>query len=381
MYYRDCLALIHIAHIVLNFDVGGLENGVVNILNRLPSSRYRHSIICLTGYNPIFFDRIDQAKVQIYRLDKRPGKDLGYLVKLWRLLKQLRPDIVHTRNLCTLECQLAAWFGGIKHRIHGEHGWDSEAAKGDSKPANIRKLFSPLVSHYITLSREGEKYLIDKTHIQVQRISRICNGVDVDKFCPDQRTQSPKMLTIGTVGRLAEVKNQQLLIRAFARLLALNVSTPSALALVIIGEGSCRNELQSLIDELGLNEHCTLAGNRHDIPQAMQELDIYVQSSKAEGISNTILEAMASGLPIISTDVGGARELVNDQLNGIIIGNNDESQLVNALNLYVNTPEIRLLHGRASRELSEQAFSLDSMTQQYDRVYQMFSPQLSPQKL
>lgn len=373
--------MIHIAHIVFSFDVGGLENGVVNILNRLPNNIYRHSIICLTDFDPIFFDRINQAKVEIYRLDKRPGKDFGYLIRLWRLLKQLRPDIVHTRNLTTLECQLAAWFGGIKHRIHGEHGWDSEAAKCDSKPARIRKLFSPLISHYIALSREGEKYLIDKTDVQAQRISRICNGVDVDKFYPGQRTPTQTKLTIGSVGRLAEVKNQQLLIRAFARLLELRVASPSALALVIIGEGPSRSALQSLIDELKLNEYCTLAGNRHDIPQAMRELDIYVQPSKAEGISNTILEAMACGLPIITTDVGGARELVSDQLNGIIIGNNEESQLVEALSLYVTTPEIRYQHGQASRTLCEQQFSLDSMTQQYDRVYQMFFPQFSSQQL
>ena len=114
----------HIAHVLHSFATGGLENGVVNLINQLPKDEYQHSIICVTDYDKNFFQRITRNNVNIYQLNKPAGRGVKWMFDCWRLLKKLSPDICHTRNLSALEAQIPAFLAGIKHRIHGEHGWD-----------------------------------------------------------------------------------------------------------------------------------------------------------------------------------------------------------------------------------------------------------------
>ncbi|RDE24794.1 TIGR03088 family PEP-CTERM/XrtA system glycosyltransferase [Motiliproteus coralliicola] len=361
--------MLHIVHIVFSFDVGGLENGIVNLLNRLPQQRYRHSIVCLTSYNPEFAERIQAPNVDLYSLHKKPGKDPSYLLRLWCLLRKLKPGIVHSRNLATLECQAIAWLSGCRHRVHGEHGWDSDADKVADRPVKIRRLFKPLINRYIALSREGEAYLQKRVEVEHTRISRICNGVDTDRFFPSD-SRDEQRLVVGSVGRLAEVKNQALLLLAARHLLQQRPGLAERVQFEIIGDGPDFQKLQQLIEEYNLGNNCRLLGNRNDIPEAMRELDLYVQPSKAEGISNTILEAMASGLPVIATDVGGARDLLEPEQQGQLIPSDDEQALAEAIGRYADDRNLLRQHGASGRRRTEQLFSLDRMTAQYDSLYQ-----------
>ncbi len=370
---------MHICHIVYRFDIGGLENGIINILNQLPSSEYRHTLICLSDYNPDFYARITAKNVAILALNKQPGKDLGYLRRLFSLLKQHCPDVVHTRNLNTLECQAIAWSAGIPVRIHGEHGWDSQQAMNRRKPILLRKIFSPLISRYVALSAETEHYLADKVGIAPSRIERICNGVDTDRFKPMSApvTSAEKTLVIGSVGRLATVKNHQLLIKAFARLTSSYQVDHCPLRLLIAGEGPCRQPLTELIAALKLDDRVSLLGACQDVPRVMSGMDLYVQPSVAEGISNTILEAMACRLPVVTTDVGGARELVRAGYNGQLTNNDHLEQLTEALQEYIDNPQLILEHGTNSRTLAEQEFSIDKMASRYHQLYQNLASHLS----
>ena len=101
-----------VAHIIYRLDFGGLENGLVNLVNRLPANRLRHAVICLAGFNPVFRDRIKRPDVEVLSLDKRPGKDLGAIARLWRQLRRLQPAVVHTRNLGTVDMQWIAAAAG-----------------------------------------------------------------------------------------------------------------------------------------------------------------------------------------------------------------------------------------------------------------------------
>ncbi|MFO7580368.1 MAG: glycosyltransferase, partial [Nitrosomonas halophila] len=112
-----------IAHIIYHLGVGGLENGLVNLINHMPETRYRHVIICLKGYSE-FHKRLHRDDIEIIALNKREGNDLRYYGRLFKLLRQLKPAIVHTRNLATIETQLVAVAAGVKARVHGEHGRD-----------------------------------------------------------------------------------------------------------------------------------------------------------------------------------------------------------------------------------------------------------------
>lgn len=141
-----------IAHVIFRLAVGGLENGLVNLINRTP--QYRHAIVCMTDYTA-FHRRIEHDAVSLHALHKREGHDPGVFVRLWRLLRALKPDVVHTRNMSALEAQLPAWLAGVRGRVHGEHGRDMHDLDGSNRNYQwLRRAYRPLVHRYIPLSRD-----------------------------------------------------------------------------------------------------------------------------------------------------------------------------------------------------------------------------------
>jgi len=367
-----------IVHVIYHLAVGGLENGLVNVINRMPADRYRHVIISLIDYTD-FRNRIKNQDVEVYALHKRPGKDLRLYGKLWRLFHILKPDIVHTRNLATLEAQLPALLAGVPHRIHGEHGRDIEDLDGTSRKYQLlRRLFRPLIHRYIALSVDLKRYLREQIGIPEGKISNICNGVDTEKFTP-AGAQAKSVLpgdfsgadkvVIGTVGRMEEVKDQITLVRAFVRLAKEHPQGHDKLRLIMVGDGALREPARSILEAAGLAQLAWLPGEREDVPELLRALDVFVLPSLAEGISNTILEAMASGLPVVATDVGGNYELVERDTTGFLVPRADPAALADAIRVYVDDPELRRQHGANARKRSEDEFSIDTMVQRYQDIY------------
>jgi len=366
-----------IAHIIYALSIGGLENGLVNIINRMPPERYRHVIICLSGYDD-FAKRIERNDVHLFSLNKRPGKDLGLYRRCFNLLCKLKPDIVHTRNLTAIEMQLPAFFAGVPARVHSEHGWGADDPVGDNRKNQlIRKIVKPFVKHYIPLSAELEGYLRDKIGVASKRLTRICNGVDTQKFSPatQDRSHYPETFkpqdtkVIGAVGRMDAVKDPLTLIQAFALLLQRKPKLKEHLRLIWIGDGP---QLKASKEALIIYELDSLAwfpGSRTDVACIMQGFNLYVLSSLSEGISNTLMEAMATGLPVVATNVGGNAELVSDGSTGMLVEKANAEALANAMSAYIESPALCEKHGAAGRKKAEEKFSLDSMVSQYMGVY------------
>jgi glycosyltransferase involved in cell wall biosynthesis len=171
-----------VAHVVYRMDTGGMENGLVNIINRMPPERYRHVIVSLTATGQ-FGRRIARDDVDIVNQGESPGHSYGRYVRLWRVLKRLEPAIVHTRNLPTLEAQIpAALLGGVK-RVHGEHGRDVSDLHGSSRKYKLlRRAVDPLIHRYIAVSRDLEQWLAEGLGIAAGRVRQIYNGVALDLF-------------------------------------------------------------------------------------------------------------------------------------------------------------------------------------------------------
>lgn len=328
-----------IAHIIHKLDYGGLENGVVNLINRMPQQDWRHCVICMTDYTD-FRQRIQRPDVEVIALHKPPGKAWGTYVKLWRILRQLRPDIVHTRNLAALEGQVPAFLAGIRGRVHSEHGWDIGDLNGsNSKHRRLRQLIRPFVGQYIGLSQDIEHYLHDSVGVARERLSQIYNGVDDKRFSPKGAIAvtpwgNGEFFVFGTVGRAQAVKDQMTLVRAFAALISRYPQARENARLMIVGNGPQLGRLQELVAQADLTDLVWLPGSRDDIPALMRAMDVFVLPSLAEGISNTILEAMACGLPVIATRVGGNPELVDEGQSGSLVPAADVQQLADALARY-----------------------------------------------
>ena len=366
-----------VAHVIFRLDTGGLENGLVNIINRTPAGRYRHAIICLTDAGE-FSKRITKSDVNIISLHKAPGHSFSVHISLWRALRRLRPRIVHTRNLAALECQVpAALLWGTK-RVHGEHGRDIFDLYGQSGKYNaLRRLIRPLVHRYIAVSRDLEVWLRETVGVVPSRVRQIYNGVASEIFHAGDAPLDvappgflgPHVVVVGTVGRLAAVKDQATLVRAVGRLAAEHAPAARELRLVIAGEGPCRVELERLVGDLGMTNLVWFAGDRSDVPAILRLLDIFVLPSLAEGISNTILEAMATGLPVVATRVGGTPEIVADGLTGSLVPAGDTTALSAAIGRYAADPELRRLHGQAGRSIVVSKFSWERCVAQYLELY------------
>ena len=380
-----------VVHLLHRFDTGGLENGVVNLINHMPASAYRHMVVALTEVTD-FRQRLQRPDVDCVALGKGPGHGAKLYPALWRLLRQRRPAIVHSRNLAAFEMQVAAWGARVPVRIHGEHGRDIDDLDGSSRRHQLlRRAYAPFVQRFVALSRDLETYLSGAVGIAPQRISQIYNGVDTRRFrpaplgtapiqgCPLQRADH---WLLGTVGRMVPVKNQTLLAHAFVRARALDAGFAAAARLVMVGDGPLRAAAQSVLDDAGASAAAWLPGERRDVPEVMQSLDCFVLPSLAEGISNTILEAMACGLPVLATAVGGNAELVAAGCTGILVPSDAPEVMAQALLRLWQQPAQAQRMGEAGRAEVERRFSLQAMVSAYQGLYdrQLAAAGLSPRE-
>lgn len=367
-----------IAHVLFRLGTGGLENGVVNLINTMPDEKYQHAVICMTDYTD-FRHRIKKEDVQVYCLNKQPGKDISIYFRLWSLLRKIKPDILHTRNLSALEAQFAGLLAGIKHRVHGEHGRDIDDVNGTNpRYVLLRRVFGLFVKRYIPMSKDLETWLIDHIRIPPRKISQIYNGVDLNRFkiivdkpvhlLPPE-FNSPDLMLIGTVGRLDPVKDQLTLVQAFIHLVKTYPALGDTVRLVIVGDGLLLPKLREMSSGAGVDHLIWFTGERHDVAELMQTFNLFVLPSINEGISNTILEAMATALPVIATNVGGNPELVENGLTGYLVQKQNPLALVEAFKNYMDNPDLLISHGKAGRRRCESTFSLQRMTTDYINMY------------
>ena len=368
-----------VVHVIHSLGTGGLENGLVNLINRTPPQRYRHAILCLTRSGS-FEQRLDPRKqVKVVSLGARPGHHFGEYLAIWKALRAMRPAIVHTRNLSALEAQVPAFFLGNVKRVHGVHGRDVFDLEGKNRKYNLlRRTIRPLVEKYTTVSKDLQRWLIETIGVSPRKVVQIYNGVDQERFRPTGERPTglapagfleSDSLVIGSVGRLAAVKDQATLVRAFARLQQLAPEQAARLRLVLVGDGPSRRELEQLVKELDLGERTWLAGDRDDVPELLRLFDLFVLPSLGEGISNTLLEAMATGLPVVATRVGGNPELVSDGRNGRLVDAGDPGALARVLVELAAAPETRRAMGRAGLERVRRQFNWDKTVEAYLGVY------------
>jgi sugar transferase (PEP-CTERM/EpsH1 system associated) len=273
--------------------------------------------------------------------------------------------------LAALEAQLPAWWVGVPGRVHGEHGRDVEDLDGTSRKHQwMRKAYRPFVQQTIALGRELSDYCTQRVGTPAGRLHTIYNGVDTLRFRPmpggrqpikGSPFNDPALWLVGTVGRMQAVKAQTLLARAFVEALAQQPALLDRLRLVLVGDGPLRAECEAVLESAGVAGLAWFTGERADVPDVMRGLDCFALPSRAEGISNTILEAMASGLPVLATDVGANGELIVAGATGRLVPSGDANAMAQGLLQLAQDPAGAAAMGRAGRERVEQRFSLGSM--------------------
>jgi sugar transferase (PEP-CTERM/EpsH1 system associated) len=269
-----------------------------------------------------------------------------------------------------------AWAAGVRRFVHSEHGLDILELDGKNFRYNaLRRASRLVVDRYVTVSDDLKNWLHQQAGIPKARIERIYNGVDTDRFAPEGTVMPlppgfvpSGALVVGAVGRFDTVKNQTALVAAVVRIVANHPELRDRLRLVLIGDGEIRREMEAMLSRAGIREIAWFGGLRSDVDAVYRALDIFVLPSLREGISNTLLEAMASGRPVIATRVGGTPEIVPDGRAGRLVEPTPQA-IGTAILEYLGDAVSRRAHGASGRAHVLSRFSLRSMVSQYDRIY------------
>jgi len=369
---------ISVCHVLNRFDIGGMENGVVNICNRLDRSRFNPIICCLNALGPMA-KRLHPS-IQVYCMDYSKGFKLRDVIDLALFFKRSKVNIVHTHAWGggSLYGILAAKLARIPIVINGEHG--SFFTKPHQKIA--QRIIYSLCDAHLSVSESLKNRVNTVIGLPLSRIKVIRNGVDTEKFNGNypkneiiERLHSEgyeldlQSFHAIVIGSLKPEKAPMTLLYTLKRLL---MNSPSMkLKVLFIGDGPDREKMSNFIKTEGLNDAAFLLGNRTDVPEFLGLADVLVSTSIAqhEGLSNVMLESMSSGVPVLATRSVGAAELINDGVNGFLVDPNDVTMLAKRLKqLYQDTELLRSL-GENARTLILDQYSIEHMLQGYEKLY------------
>lgn len=365
---------MRILHVVENLERGGLERVVADLARMQRDQGHEVRVACLFGRG-LLAAELEAAGIEVLACGKRSGLDLAAIGRLRKLLLEERGGILHTHNAAAhYHAMLAAARVPFTRIVNTRHGM------GIARPRSRREwLYRRAMrgTDYVVAVCEAARARYAPLRSRARtRLLAVPNGIRVDRFRaadPSRRARLAAALDLGTdarlagtVGRLEPVKDQAMLLRAFARL---HEAMPCA-ALLLVGDGALRGALEALAGSLGIEHRVRFLGDRDDVPELLGGLDLFVLPSRSEGYSIALLEACASGLPIVATDVGGNSEIVVDGRNGRLVPAGDEQALADAMHaLLADPPEASRL-GRAGREWAMAEASLQVMAERYQRLYE-----------
>jgi len=367
---------IRILHVVEAVGVGGgVENGIANIINGMAPDRFEHVLcgIFRVGQN---VERYPLDRVRLIGLDQKQRRWATQVGPLARLIREVQPDIVHSRNWGAIETVVAARWVRSFAVVHSEHGFETNPESEARRRSLVRRVGFELAHRVFSVSYQLRDALALRTGFARDRIAVIHNGVSTIHFRPDRKLGKrfraefgiPESdFCIGCVGRLNRIKNYPTLLRA-ARILA---SHCDDWRILIAGQGAEFADLRDLIDgSPELRQRAMLLGSISRIPEFLNALDVFALPSLWEGISNALLEAMATGLPVVTSAVGGNLEVIVDGQSGILFPVGDAKALAGVLVRLSREPESRRKLGNAAIQRVNAKFSLDSMIRKYEEMYE-----------
>jgi len=326
---------------------------------------------------------LSQAGVNVFEeptlvREVRPILDAWAMLALWRLLRRERPAIVHTHtSKAGVVGRLAAWLARVPVVIHTPHGHIFYGYYGPFLSTVVcfaERLLARLTDRIVTLTDRGAEEHVRFHVAGTEKFTTIHSGIDLAYFRSVQVDPTvkrkglglpPEGPIVGTVGRLVPIKGLEWLLKAAPRVLA---EFPQA-CFVIIGEGPLLGELKELTTELGISPHVVFLGTRHDVPECLAALDLFVLPSLNEGMGRALVEAMAVGCPVVATRVGGIPDVVADGTTGLLVPPRDDRALAEAILTFLRDRSRRAAYGEAARRHVDGRFDVETMVHSIERLY------------
>jgi len=366
---------LHIVHGVLSLDVGGLERIVLDLIRAGSCAGHRVSVMCIEKPGALAVEA-ERLGANIISLDKPPGRFSAIIGKAASVLNSLQPNVVHTHQAGAL------WYLGQAARsvgrvpvVHTEHGNHVAQTSGLSRLKT--RLFLHQTSRYadrfFCVSEEIAKTVVRWRTVPRAKVEVVLNGIPVDKFADRSQALAVRQemgipapaRVIGTVGRLSEVKRQELMLRAAVRL----VGQFPALWLLLVGDGPERERLERKASELGIRDRVCFTGYQPNPERFLQAMDVFTLTSRSEGLPVSLLEAWASGVPVVCSAVGGIPKVVTNGEDGLLFPSGDEQALVVALKKVLGDRAFADRLVTAGQNTAIKKYSLERMAHEYDQHY------------
>lgn len=352
-----------ILQVIPYFCFGGAETMCENLTYALRTIGHEVVVVSLYNEHTPISDRMEAAGIRILYLDKKLGLDVSMIPKLYRVMRKEKPDVVHTHLDVIKYAALSAKLAGVKKCVHTVHNVAQKEAEGLA--LRINKLYFQMKwAKPVALSPEVQNTIVETYGLLEQDVPVIFNGIDLSLCTPKANYDTKETISLLHIGRFNEQKNHEGLLRAYKII----TDAYPLCHLHLVGDGELRSQIEALVDEMSLQTYVTLYGLQSDVHPFLNSADIFVLPSNYEGMPMTIIEAMATGLPIVATAVGGVPDMVT---------HGESAMLVSCEPTAVADACLKLIQNKGLREtLGKNAlsgsllFSAEYMAERYCLMYQ-----------
>jgi len=364
---------IAIAHLFLSLKIGGMEKISIDLIKHLDNNKYIHYIICLDELGE-FGKKLTEEGYSIKTYNKGEGFSFRLFCRLIYFFKKNNIKIVHTNNPSPhFWGGIAGWLAGVKVRIHTKHGRNFIDIKRRVLLNRALAFFSTKV---VSVSEDLALLMNKVEGVPKNKIMTIYNGINPDYFKKQSVKESlyhelnisKDNILVGSVARFNPDKDQKTLIEAFSQVVGENKN----LLLLLVGDGITRPAMEKLSIDLGISENVIFCGYRTDVHDLLNLFDIYVLSTHTEGISISILEAMAVEKAVIATDVGGNSEIIEHNVNGLLVNENDVNGLAEAINILITKPTFKEQLSKEARKTVLEKFDIEKTAKEYHNLYMKY---------
>ncbi len=354
---------LQIVHIIQLLGTGGAEKMIVDLAIQA-HRQHDVKIICLYPSGDYPYEKVlREHQIEIIFLNKKLGFDINTFIDLWKTLSKIKPDVIHTHLHAAIYALPWFMFHRKNRRVHTVHNMAlAEFGRAHRILQGLAYRHVNVVPVAISHIVQGE--ITKEYHLEPEKVPIIYNGIDIAKFSPKIHMKTQGLYTIMNVASLTKRKNQALLIEAFNLVLKQKANVK----LVFVGDGEEKSSLQSLAEKYKISDRVEFVGITSEVQKWLSKADIFVLCSFFEGLPLSIIEAMAVGLPVIGTAVGGVPDIIEDGVNGFLVPSNDALKLSMAMLKLIEDKELRSQMSQNNIEKAKN-FDIGYVTGEYMKLY------------